>query len=414
MNNKPFFSIVLPTLNRAKYLPFAIQSALNQTFEDFELIVSDNCSTDETEKVVKQFSDERIKYVKTPKKVPMDESFEFALSHATGEYITFLGDDDAHSQIYLESLSKIIKEHKADVVACKMAEYYYHKVDEHGEIIKPNTLVTNSFTNELIIYDAKEAVKQLFVNLGLCKGDISEKIQIPQLINTAYHNSVFAKIKSKFGKVFPDILSGDYYLAVIVFSFIEKYFYLDAPLSFHGISPQSTTSSISNREQNLSLKQTQPELASFKKVPLSLFVPYNFSADALILAKSELGDKLDYIPLDLSGYFINISSHLHAIELEGNDITEENEEFNRVLASHNSELQQQVNSVITTKKNKLKNKLRLAFFRKPLYQKLRSIRNRSNSNRLVIEAADYKFTNIVECSKFVDNCFLEKYENSKS
>ncbi len=46
LNEKPFFSVVLPTLNRAEYLPFAIESVLNQTFEDLELIVSNNSSTD--------------------------------------------------------------------------------------------------------------------------------------------------------------------------------------------------------------------------------------------------------------------------------------------------------------------------------------------------------------------------------
>lgn len=407
MNNKPFFSIVLPTLNRAKYLSFAIQSVLNQSFEDFELIVSDNSSTDNTEEVVEQFSDTRIRYVKTAKKLPMNESWEFALSYAKGEYITFIGDDDAYSRIYLESFKSIIEEHKVDVVACKMADYYYQGVAEHGNNVKPDSLVTTSFTNKLFIYDASEAIKNLFVSLGLCKGNVSEQIQIPQAINAAYHNSVFAKIKNKLGKVFPSILSGDYYLAVIVFSFIKNYYYLDAPLSFHGISNVSTTSSISIREKELSLKETQPELAVFKKVPFKFFVPYNFSVDAVLLAKSHLGEKLGYLDLDLTGYFIEMYQHLHASELNGNDISAESEAFSAAIREQDSQLQNQLQSLIFSKKNLLKNKFRLKFYENGLYRFLSRLR--SPDKRVIIEGKSNDFNNIVECASFVESNFLKTY-----
>ena len=59
----PFFSFIIPTKNRSAILKFAIQSCLNQSFGDFEIIVSDNNSKDRTEEVVKKFTDARIKYV---------------------------------------------------------------------------------------------------------------------------------------------------------------------------------------------------------------------------------------------------------------------------------------------------------------------------------------------------------------
>ena len=51
----PFFSIVIPTFNRSDLFPYAVRSILNQTFEDFEIIISDNCSADDTPQVAKQF-----------------------------------------------------------------------------------------------------------------------------------------------------------------------------------------------------------------------------------------------------------------------------------------------------------------------------------------------------------------------
>ena len=60
----PKVTVCLPTYNRAHYLREAIESVLSQTFQDFELLICDNASTDETSEVVKSFRDARIRYVR--------------------------------------------------------------------------------------------------------------------------------------------------------------------------------------------------------------------------------------------------------------------------------------------------------------------------------------------------------------
>ena len=405
-NEKPFFSVVLPTLNRADYLSFAIRSVLNQTFGDFELIISDNSSTDNTEQIVKSFSDKRISHVKTEKIVPMYESWEFALGQAKGEYITFLGDDDAHSTIYLESLKKVIDEHNVKIVSCRMADYYYQNSDKY----KSESLTTHPFSNKLLIYDSRQLIKDIFIDSRLCKGNPQNKFQIPQLINTAYHNSVFSEIKNKLGKVFPQVLAGDFYLAVVALNFTEKYYYLDSPLSFHGISPQSTTSSITNQPKGANLKNTQPELAAFKKAPLRVFAPYNFVADALMLAKSDLGDDLDYFDLDIAGYFVNIYYVLRELELNRHDISEENKEFYAAAGEQEASVQKEIKSIISNKKNIFKNKLRLKFQKTFVYQFLRDLRRFNRYKTLVIEGKKTGFKNIAECAGFVEYEFLNNYE----
>ncbi len=406
-NRKPFFSVVLPTLNRAGYLALAIQSVLNQMFGDFELIVSDNSSTDSTEQIVKNFSDKRIRYVKTEKILPMYESWEFALGQAKGEYITFLGDDDAHSKIYLESLKKVFEQHKSRIVSCRMADYYYQNSDNY----KAESLMTQPFTNKLLIYDSRQLIKDIFVDNRLCKGNPQYKFQIPQLINTAYHHSVFSEIKNRLGKVFPQVLAGDFYLAVIALNFTETYFYLDSPLSFHGISPQSTTASITNQPKGANLKNTQPELAHFKKVPLNVFAPYNFVADALMLAKSDLGGDLDYFDLDIAGYFVNIYYNLYLLELDGHDISEENKEFSAAVGKQELSVQKEIKSIISNKKQRLKNKLRLKFHKNFIYRFLRDLRRFNRYKTVVIEGKKTGFKNIAECAGFVEYKFLSDYES---
>jgi len=89
----PFFSILLPTKNRAIILAEAIQSILDQTFPDFELVVSDNDDSDvATRAVVATFSDARLRYHRTSGKLPMHENWENALRLATGRHVFVLED----------------------------------------------------------------------------------------------------------------------------------------------------------------------------------------------------------------------------------------------------------------------------------------------------------------------------------
>ena len=87
---KPFFSVLMPTYNRAHLLPLAIKSVLNQTFEDFELIISNGGSTDNTSDLINTFTDSRIRYVESKERLSIGDNYQNTLDNADGEYITFL------------------------------------------------------------------------------------------------------------------------------------------------------------------------------------------------------------------------------------------------------------------------------------------------------------------------------------
>jgi len=90
----PKVSVIIPTYNRAEFLRSAIKSALNQTFSDLEVIVSDDKSTDHTQEVVRSFEHERIKYLSNKGNKGPSATRNTAISASKGEYIAFLDDDD--------------------------------------------------------------------------------------------------------------------------------------------------------------------------------------------------------------------------------------------------------------------------------------------------------------------------------
>src|SRR5262245_29216969 len=90
----PKVSVIIPTHNRAEFLRSAITSVLNQTFQDFEIIVVDDASTDNTSEVVTYFGDKRIKYMRNNINKGDAGTRNVGVVNSNCTYIAFLDDDD--------------------------------------------------------------------------------------------------------------------------------------------------------------------------------------------------------------------------------------------------------------------------------------------------------------------------------
>jgi len=94
-DNPPIVSVVLPTYNRSKLISRSIRSVLAQTFAEFELIVVDDNSSDDTESVIAEFlSDARVRYVRNASNAGPSGARNIGISHARGHYIAFQDSDD--------------------------------------------------------------------------------------------------------------------------------------------------------------------------------------------------------------------------------------------------------------------------------------------------------------------------------
>jgi glycosyltransferase involved in cell wall biosynthesis len=90
----PAVSVIMPTYNRAKLLGRAIQSILDQTYQDFELIIVDDGSTDDTESLVKSFNSEKIRYIRHRKNRGASAGRNTGIRSAQGEYVALQDSDD--------------------------------------------------------------------------------------------------------------------------------------------------------------------------------------------------------------------------------------------------------------------------------------------------------------------------------
>lgn len=111
MKNKPLISFCIATYKRQFFLGKTVQSILNQGYENIEIIVSDNDPTGSAEIVVKSFKSKKIKYYKNKKNLGMVKNFNNAFSHAKGDFITFVADDDPVEKNMLDTLLKLYAEY---------------------------------------------------------------------------------------------------------------------------------------------------------------------------------------------------------------------------------------------------------------------------------------------------------------
>ena len=159
VNEKPTVSVIIPTYNRAHLIGRAIKSILNQTYQDFELIVVDDCSFDNTEEVVKSFKDERIRYIKHDENRGADAARNTGIKVARGEYIAFQDSDDEWLPEKLEKQMKAFETAPPEVGVVYTgflriendkkiyipSSWVKHKEGNiHNELLKGNFITTQS------------------------------------------------------------------------------------------------------------------------------------------------------------------------------------------------------------------------------------------------------------------------------
>lgn len=140
VENNPKVSVCIPNYNGSQYIENAIQSVLNQSYTNFELIIVDNCSTDNSIEVINKFSDPRIKIYRNPTNIGMVKNWNKCISLASGEYLCLLSHDDVLEKDMLMKESKVLDLNPNVGFVFSLVKF----INSKGEILNRSTLFFNT------------------------------------------------------------------------------------------------------------------------------------------------------------------------------------------------------------------------------------------------------------------------------
>src|SRR5262245_40739862 len=199
--SQPRFSIVIPTRERARTLHFAIRSCLAQKFDDYEIVVCDNCGSPETRQVVEAFDSPKITYVRSDVPLAMSDNWELAVSHARGEYLTVLGDDDALMRHALVEADRLIRVFKTPLLRWSWA---FYKWPDYALRADANRFSFH-FKGQANRVRSSQLIDELI-------REPRRYHDLPMIYNSLVHRELLDKLRTRTGRVFnaiaPDVYSG--------------------------------------------------------------------------------------------------------------------------------------------------------------------------------------------------------------
>lgn len=237
----PFFSVLMPTRNRATLLRSALKAAINQEFEDYEIVVCDNNSVDETRMVVEEFngSADKIRYVNPGRDLSMCDNWEFVLNHARGDYLIYLCDDDALAPNSLSYIHELLAHFQSEVLVWRSASYY------HPDI--PDEKLRLEFSYEYGSGELFEVPSQPVI-AALCRFDWSVNGIVPKMLNCAASRKALQLCRDRTGEFFvppfPDFASVGQLLSTN-----RSYHFIDLPLYVSGASRVSNAGIFFDRKK---------------------------------------------------------------------------------------------------------------------------------------------------------------------
>ena len=242
MTINPLISVIINCHNGEKYLSKCIKSILAQTYKNWEIVFWDNCSTDNSKKIIKNFKDTRIKYFKSKHFTSLYAARNLALKKTKGDYVSFLDTDDWWDK------KKLLKQ---------------------ISIIKLNNDPKIIYSNVCIVHQNKGS-KKLFSKVDLPTGHITQKLLNDYkvgLLTILVKKEIFKK--TNFNEKYNIIGDFDF---VIKLSVNTKFFCVQEPLAFYRIHEEN----LFKKGINLYISELKDWLISnskyFKKNKYSLFM----------------------------------------------------------------------------------------------------------------------------------------------
>lgn len=198
MQNEPLVSVIIPTYNRGRLILDSINSVLNQTYKNIELIVVDDCSTDDTEKTVKSIDDSRIKYIKLEKNSGACVARNKGIEISRGEFIAFNDSDDLWLPEKINSQLDFLYENNAEISFCKMEcrtpennfIHNFPNIEFDRKISYKDLLKYNSASTQTI-FGKTDCFKEIIFDATMPRlQDWDEVLRLSQKFSVFYQNKI--------------------------------------------------------------------------------------------------------------------------------------------------------------------------------------------------------------------------------
>lgn len=169
--NSKLVSIIMPTYNCGPFIKESIESIINQTYSNWELIIVDDCSKDNTEEVVKSINDSRIKYNKLTENSGAAKARTIAMKKASGNYIAFLDSDDLWYKDKLEKQIKFMEQNNYCFTCTQ-----YEQIDEKSNLLNKTIKTVKKANYNRILLDCPIGNSSVMYNV-----DKLGKFEVPNI-----------------------------------------------------------------------------------------------------------------------------------------------------------------------------------------------------------------------------------------
>jgi len=224
---RPRFSVVIPTRERAETLRVTLATCLEQDFDDYEIVVCDNCSTPATRAVVDDLASPRIRYVRSDEPLSMTDNWNCAYANTRGEFVMFLGDDDGLMPYALRELDALVRRHQVlavrwnwaiytwpDIAVTDMANYLKVCLVRHERLV-------DSHASIIDVLAAKATVEVL-----------------PNLYHSLVSRTILERIRKATGSVFAGFYP-DTFTSFAVAYLLDRHLSVSVPMTVIGVSGTS-------------------------------------------------------------------------------------------------------------------------------------------------------------------------------
>jgi hypothetical protein len=261
----PRFTLIIPTRERAGTLEHSLATVTAQDFPSLEILVSDNFSSDVTADVVRANPDPRIRYLNTGRRLSMSHNWEFALGHATGEWVGFIGDDDGLLPGALSRLDMILRAAGDGLELVRARPGYY---------LWPQLLDREGGHLSLPLGGRAERVDCKAALQATLRGD-RHYLELPTLYTGGFvKRAAIDRVRAPSGDFFLSRIP-DVYSSVILSATCRDYLLLPQPLALNGASAASTGTAQFIRSKDPKLGRAASLFLTEENIPMHPSVPLN-------------------------------------------------------------------------------------------------------------------------------------------